>query len=387
MSIITKTEVKELAQIRKANCVSIYIPTHRFGEPTLEGKDALQLKNQLKAIKQKLTASGMHADEADRYLKPASDLLKDSEFWRNQSDGLAIFIAEGVFQKYTLPIHFEAFNYLSEEFYLKPLMPFFNDNGRFFLLNLQPGNIKFYSGNQYSITEIDLQDDLPERLEDVVGYDYEQKTLQFRTQQGGLSSTEGHFHGHSDENSDRKDELLRYFQVVNEGVMNLLNDKNKEPLLVACVDYHFPIYREANTYLHLYPDSISKTLRDVDVYLLHEHAWKILSSHFEKHKNHKLNQFNEFQGTGKTSRDIRQIISAAENGKIDALFLENRADILGNYDPKNHEIHLNGESDKKGISLMNLVAMKVFEQGGEVYLLDKKDMPNESSKVNALYRY
>ena len=36
---------------------------------------------------------------------------------------------------------------------------------------------------------------------------------------------------------------------------------------------------------------------------------------------------------------------------------------------------------------MNLAAIKTFLNGGKVYLLDKQDMPNKHSKINALYRY
>jgi len=36
---------------------------------------------------------------------------------------------------------------------------------------------------------------------------------------------------------------------------------------------------------------------------------------------------------------------------------------------------------------MNVAALKTFLNAGEVYLLDKKEMPNPNSRINALYRY
>ena len=119
------------------------------------------------------------------FLKPATDLLEDHEFWKNQSDGLAIFISKDLFRKFTLPLNFEEFSYVSNEFYLKPLMPVFNDDGLFYLLTLKADEVKFYEGTRNNITEIRIDDLVPSRLEDSVGYDHEQKNLQFRTQQGG----------------------------------------------------------------------------------------------------------------------------------------------------------------------------------------------------------
>ena len=386
MSILTKTEIEKLSKYRQPNAVSIFIPTHRFGEDTLEGKDALNLKNQLKEVSHKLEENGMHPNEIEKYLQPARDLLKESKYWRNQSDGLAIFINGDVFEKFEIPVHFEAFNYVSDEFYLKPLMPFFNENGRFYLLNLEIGNLKFYSCDKHYITEIDMKKDLPQRLEDVVGYDYEQKTLQFRTQQGNQGK--GQYHGHLDEDSDHKNEILRYFQDVDEAIMNLIESQHDAPLVVACLDYHFGLYKKANSYQQLYPENVEVTLRDTDLYLLHEKAWKKVKPHFSKKKKEKLAQFQELQGTGKTSKDIKQIVPAADNGKIDVLFIKNRAEeIMGTFDREKQDVHLNGEAEMRKRSLLNLAAMRVMAQGGDVYLLDKEEMPNDESSVNALFRY
>jgi DNA polymerase II large subunit len=81
-----------------------------------------------------------------------------------------------------LPLNFEEFSYVSNEFYLKPLMPVFNDDGLFYLLTLKADEVKFYEGMRDSITEIRIEDLVPSRIEDRVGYDHEQKNLQFRTQ-------------------------------------------------------------------------------------------------------------------------------------------------------------------------------------------------------------
>ena len=388
MSIITKQEVKELAQIKELPCISIFIPTHRGGKDTLEGKDAIMLKDQLKSVKEKLEQQGLSPYETEQFLEPCYELVNDSLFWRHQSDGLALFISIDFFKKYTVPVYFEEFNYVSNEFYLKPLMPLFNEDEQFYLLTLKMDEVKLYEGSKYSITEIKIDDLIPSQLQDRVGYDYEENNIQFRTQQG--NNGQGTFHGHGKQTSDDKNELLRFFRAVNDGLLEILNDGQTLPLVVACLDFHFPIYKEANTYQNLFPDHISGNPADEDIISLHEKALGVLNEYFSSTRKEKEDQFLQLHGTGKASSDMREVLLATVNGnggKVDTLFIENRADIFGVFDPENMNVDIQDFHKPSNTSLLNLAAVNVFEQGGKVYLVEKEEMPDSSSKVNALYRY
>lgn len=385
-NMIPKKELLELAEARQPLCVSIFIPTHRTGRETLKGEDSLLLKNQLKEVKLQLEGRGMNVADSEAFLKPAQELIENSEFWRHQSDGLAIFIAGNFFRKYSVPLYFEEYGYVSDEFYLKPLMPLFNGDGLFYLLALKMDEVKFYKGTRYSIAEIELSDRVPSRLEDVAGYDYEQKGLQFRTQPGNRGG--GMFHGHGEEaDAKMKNELLRYFRAVNNGILPLLPANHTPPLVLECLPFHFSIYQEVNTYRNLFSQPISRNSAEVDVLLLHEKAWGILQDYFDQHRREKIQQFLQWQGTGKTSSGIREILPEAFRGKVDALFLEKQADIFGTYHRETFEVELDEEHIATNISLLNLLAIKVFEQGGAVFLMEKEDMPDTSSPINALYRY
>lgn len=383
--MITKKKVLELSEIHSTFCVSIFIPTHRAGKETVSREDALNLKNQLKDIKLKLSQKGMSVQDIEKFVKPVNDLVNDSEFWRHQSDGLVIFLSDNLYEKYTVPVYFEEFNYLSNEFYLKPLMPLFNSDGLFYLLTLKMDEVKFYEGTRHSITEIVIADLIPSQIEDRVGYDYEQKSLQSRSQQGNKG--DGMFHGHGDSESELKNELMRYFRAIDKGLMTILHDDQKPPLVVCSLNFHFPIYREVNSYQNLFPQYISGNPADKDTFLLHEEAWELLQPYFSKTRQEKLDQFSKFIGTGKTSSDINKILPAALEGNVDTLFLENRVDIFGVYNPSPQEINIQDTHQIPNISLMNLVAMKVLIKGGTVYLFEKEDMPDVSSKINALFRY
>lgn len=384
MALISKQQIEELVNFHNTDCISIFIPTHRYGKDVSEGKDALLLKNQVRELKEKLKKKGKHVREIDQLLAPVEELISDGPFWSYQSDGLAIFLADNYFQKYTVPIHFEAFHYLSNEFYIKPLMPILIDDERFFVLTLKLDEVSLYEGSNYSMQDVIIEDLAPSRLEEVVGYDFEQRTLQFRgkpVQKGSMS-----FHGHGEGKNEHKNEILRYFRAVNDGLMKMLHDE-LPPMVVACLDHHFAIYKEVNTYTNLFPKPIAKNPSDLDVIELHGMARELLHPYFDKRRQERMAKFSQFNETGRTSSSISEIIPAALEGKIEVLFVENKADVFGVYNPNKSEVTTEEEHHTGNVSLLNLAATQVYLHGGQIYLLEKEEMPWNHSKVHALYRY
>ncbi|UJH91560.1 hypothetical protein LZ575_02195 [Antarcticibacterium sp. 1MA-6-2] len=389
MALISKEEFLDLAQFNNEICVSIFIPTHRGGKEVLEGENQKSLKSQLKDIKVKLTEKGISKERIDLIAEPILQLIDDKRFWRHQSDGLAVFASEGILKKFTLPINFEAHNYIAKEFYLKPLAPAFTGDGRFYLLELQISNVALYEATKYSIGEVKIDDITPDQLEDRVGYDYEEKNSKHKTQRNNIganadgTSTQ---HGYDAANRDRKNEFLRYFRAVDKGLDTILHDENV-PLVVACQDYLFPIYQEANSYKNLYDKCIPGNPADYrNMFELHAKAVEELEPFFTKEKDQKIKTFNELPPE-RTSTRVTDILPSIFEGKVDTLFLENREDLFGTFDENNMSVDVHNERREDSISLMNYAAKKVIEQGGSVYLIESAFMPEKESKMNALLRY
>lgn len=115
-------------------CVSLFMPTHRSGEKTRQ--DPILLQNILRQAEEKLIEKGMRTIDARTLLEPAHNLEGYSPFWRHLNDGLAMYIAQGVFRYYTLPLAFETQLIIAEHFYIKPLLPLLSGDRRFYLLPL-----------------------------------------------------------------------------------------------------------------------------------------------------------------------------------------------------------------------------------------------------------
>ena len=98
-------------------------------------------------------------------------------------------------------------------------------------------------------------------------------------------------------------------------------------------------------------------------------------------------QFHELSKSGKTSTDLNEIITAAQDGKVDTLFLKKNGDILGQYKTEPELQDSGNITNSTGVPLLNFAALKVFEQGGKVFLEGEEDLPDSSSEINAVFRY
>ena len=384
MKTIIKKDIERLSKFHGSNSISIYIPTHRSGKDVIEKLDTKVLKNELKLVKNKLQQNELNENQIESFVAPIQELLENSGFWRKQTDGLTIFLGKDFFETYKLPIHFEPFNYVGSSFYLKQLMPIFVGDGTFYFMVLQLEDVKLYKMTRESITEVKINHLIPLRLEESVGYDYEEKGLQFRSQNMSYGSVT--YHGHSESDHDHKDEILRYFREINKGLMTLLENENS-PMLVASQDYLFSIYKGVNTYKYLLENHVTCDSEETDKFLLHKKAWKIMDPIFDKERIEKIDRFKQFDSTERTSSDINDILPAAFQGKIDTLFVEKGKDIFGIYDEIKHKVEVRENPEITTVSLLNMAAIKTFLKGGKVYLMDRDDMPNPYSKVNALYRF
>ena len=98
MALVSRDELGELMETRLNPSVSIFLPTHRAGKEIQQ--DPIRLKNLLTEAEKRLITGGMRTPDARDFLAPASSLLNDGWFWRHQSDGLAIFLNQGLSRSY-----------------------------------------------------------------------------------------------------------------------------------------------------------------------------------------------------------------------------------------------------------------------------------------------
>jgi len=383
MDMITLNDLKSLSAEKSTICVSIFLPTHRSGKETEQ--DPIRFRNLIKKVENQMLKNGMRRLEVENFLKPANDLLIKPGFWKHQSDGLVVYISSKIFKFFRLPISFEELTVVSTNFHLKPLLPFFARDGHFYLLALSQNQIRLLEGTRHTIDEIEIEEVLPSFAE-AMQFDSFFKDVQFHT---GTSASQGvvsaaMFHGHDPSDDDRK-RLLRWLQKLDDELSTLIAGE-KSPLILAGVEYLFPIYKEANSFPHIVEEGIPGNPEEMSPIELHEKAWPIIRPIFSKLEEEAQDKYFELKAKDQTSNIIEEIVPAALHGRVDTIFVTVGRQIWGSFLEDDLTVRIHKEHQTGDEDLLNLAAIQTFLNGGTVYAIDPMDMPDESF-VAAILRY
>lgn len=385
MATTKKEQVERLAQHTSEICISVYLPTHRFGDDVVQGKDKTVLKNQLREIYSRLGDRGIPKRKIDELTQPIQKLYEDTNFWNHQTDGLAIFLSENLFETFHLPRTVRKIVSISDRFHVIPMITQLEPAGDYFILAADLKNTAFYRASKTEIQNITEEiDDFPVQLEDVVGYDLDQDHLQFRTQQAGPG--QALYHGQGAGKDSRKSEILQFMRGLNDKLITYLRKENI-PLIFFGQEYLFPIYQEANQYQHLLKDCVAMHPGNLNIKEIHDKTWEVIRPVLIQTRDDKISEFHRHHGTGRTVTDIKSILRMAVQGRVDTLFVPRDDDLYGTYDMDSNEVEVDDTPESPHPSLINIAAIYTFLQGGNIYAMNRTELPDEKSRANALLRY
>ncbi|MFH4968075.1 hypothetical protein V8G61_07705 [Gaetbulibacter sp. M240] len=381
MKGLNRKKIEQLAAVHEPECISVYIPTHRFGRAVQEQKDNLRLKNEIRHVKEALVAAGLSEDIIERKIKPIVSLVDDHDFWRHQSQGLAILASNEVFETFNLPFAPEPFNYVNSSFYLKPLIVNFTDGFNFYLLRLESDKVKLFEVTDDSITEQNLKDLMPLVLQETVGYDFKENNLQYRSVQKGSKAMAMHGYGAGKDDSDL--EIQKFFRAVNKAILPELNAKGL-PLVISGSDHLFAMYKKINSYKNLFAKHLPESLKTHSLKVIKLRAQELVAPLRREQRNHKIKDFKDKAYTEETAFDMKSIFKAIFNKKVDTLFLKRNYEAWGTYNPETSDLVIGRKHSPPNVELTNLAVVTLFLQGRSIYELKSDDMPFSSSSWNAI---
>ncbi len=383
MDVITMAELVTLLTEYPGWHVSLFMPTHQAGRETEQ--DPIRFKNLLREAELRLLDKGLRSPDVREMLEPAQRLLQQPGFWRNQSHGLAVFFTAEAFHSYRLPLPFEELVMISHRFHFKPLLPFFASDGHFYILALSQNQLRLLEGTRDTVDEIDLES-MPQSMAEALQYERFEKQSQFHT--GSTSANTGDragvFHGHDPSDED-KNTLLRWFHRVDDTLPNMLTGK-QSPLVLAGVEYLFPLYKEANSYPHLVADGIPGSPEELSLAELHTRAWDLVQPIFMQAQEAATARYNQLVGTGQTTTDVEEAVLAAHHGRVEVLFVAVGIQVWGDFDPDTNAVHIHQEAEPGDGDLLDLAAIQSILNGGTVYAVAPEKVPGGTA-VAAVFRY
>lgn len=382
MDIMTLNELRPLAERHEEPCISLYMPTHRIWSEAPQ--DVIRFRNLIKRAAERIDALYPDDDEARALLDPARELVDDDEFWRHQSDGLALFLSPDYFETFRVARSFTEEATVGHRFNVTPLLPVFTGDGRYYVLAVSQNRVRLLEGSRTSVEEIHPEG-LPENLLDALGDESSSRSLQFHTGTSGASGARSAMYYGHDASNHTKDMVLRYFRRIDNGLRRVIAAEHV-PLVLACVDSLLPIYREANSYPHLLDDAIAGNPDELKPEELRTQAWNLVSPWYQRSRETAISRYLTLSETEKTGNAIEEVLPEAYFGRVDTLLVAAGMQVPGMFSPSAGEVDLDVSDTEDSEDLLNTAAIHTLLNGGKVYAIPPDEMPAGVSCA-ALYRY
>jgi hypothetical protein len=385
MDTICANDIKMLIQNGGGAHVSIFMPTHHRGG--VDQQDPIRLKNLLRNAEEKLAAKGLRQPEARSLLKPAETLLTDNLFWRQQSDGLALFIEANQYFYYRLPFTLKEEVGVGERFYIRPIVPMLSNCGLYYVLAISHNENRLLQCTPSASIRISLGD-IPRDMSAALHYETPDNRVQYHVPSpaggsnfGGaaaIQSGEG-----SRPNYDKRN-TLQYFSQVNKGVIKYLKEETA-PMVLAAVDYLHSLYRTANSYRNLLPEGILGNPDGVSDETLREQATAVVQPYFDKARRDAVADFHKSAGTGFTATGLANVVIAALEGRVRFLFIDGLAQQWGKFE-KNNTVAVHGQAEPGDDDLIDFAAYQTLKHGGSIYVMKPEEVPG-SALLSAILRF
>jgi hypothetical protein len=375
MERFTPELLGDLACWSESPCVSLYLPLDPK-HPQIAA-DRVMLKDLVADARRQLEATTIRRPAIDALLAPVESLLV-AERWPLGFRGYGLFNAPGRSLELSLDVGVPAVAVVADRFVVTPLVGALADTGSFYLLAISQGRVRLFRGGHAGLTEIEVPD-LPASSADALWYEHHERQLSVHGgSHQGVDRITGVQHGSPSDRDLRKQQLVRFFRIVDEALWGVLHDK-KAPLLVAGVEFELAVYREANHYPHLAATVDTGNPDQLGLDELHAKVWPTAATVLDTTRRQLLERV---ASSSEQLVSLAAISTACQEGRVGALFV--RPDDLS-WGPagtaEEHPQRLPGDIDLVSAAISDALA-----QGATIYPARPGELPLGVS-IAAIPRY
>lgn len=384
MHRLTRDRVRFLAAREENNCVSMYLPTHRAGPEVRQ--NPIAFRGLLSDARRALAAREVPQERAEATLRRAEELVDDREFWQNQGEGLAVFAGDDDTWIFRLPIPVDRLVIVGRRFHLKPVVPLLVHDGRYFVLALSLNRVRVFEATRFTMRELDLPG-VPASLEDVVGADWEQRSLQLHmSTPAGDGSRTAEYHGHGVGHDDTDAEVEVFLRQVDGGLRSQLPDA-VAPLVVASVTELYGEFRKITQHRNVVDGFIRGNPDVLDERDLIESGWRLVEPSFAARRAVAADRIRARLGTGRAIQQLQEVVVAAADGRVDELFVARGVERWGRFERGSRSVVLHGAPESQDEDLLNRATVEAITHDAEVFVVPPEDVPSDGSPVAAALRY
>lgn len=384
MELLTTELIKELLSIGSTPCLSLYMPTYRSHPENLQ--DPIRFQNLVKQFEESLLEQ-YSAIEVKKFLEPYLTLNNNSEFWGHTLDGLAVLGSTEFFKVIRLPIAVQEFAVVADSFNTKPLRQYLQSADRYHVLGLSLHEIKLFEGNRHSLVEVDLPPDFPRTITEALGDELTGKhtTVASYGGTGGESSDMHHGHGGKKDEVDKDAE--RFFNIIAKTIHENYSKPTGLPLILAALPEHHSLFQKLSKNPLLLHEGININPASISTDKMIKLAWEVVEPVYLQKLKDLVKKFEQAKANNLGSDNIKEVIKAAEAGRVDTILIEKNRVIAERLRNKNTGTFKQADLTKPILDdLLDDIGELVTKMGGEVLFIPSEKMPSKTG-IAALYRY
>ena len=371
--IVTFDDLKQLARTG-GPCITIVVPI-----PTpLELSP--RMKNAARVVERSLTERGLDSGAVQSLLEPVRELAEAVETARIWSNALILFRSPELFRYFLLHRREPEMQTVEERFQVRPLLAAVTREQRFALLGLNQQHIRILECTQHRAGRAGLRGLVPTNLKDWLQMRPPDHVLDNRSTGGpSIGSMKGVVFGTSSDREREDKYLAHFFKAVDEGVNKLLPERT-ERLLLAGVEEEVALYRRVSVYPRIFKNAVEGSPDGVSDAELHRRAMDAVMGEPSEALEKSLSHFEKHRDDVRVVSDVRAVIKAAWEGRVSDLFVSERAEFRGAWNPET----LEADPTDPREDLLNAAALQTLLQGGEAFSLEEKEMPDGRDAIAVL---
>ncbi len=370
-------------------CISIYLPIIREGNEVVQPQ--VRLRTLLRQAEDHLRTFDLTVPRIRDIQQPAWDLLDEPFFWATAREGVAIFLSDGPSMVFTLDQAPEEKMVIDDHFVVRPLLETDTPDAEYLLLAISRSSARIYRGSRTKLIPIPVSD-FPESLDSIISvYDFEKQRRQYGGRPTGGHGAAPGVVNHGLENRKDRDRLMveAYCREIDARILERWS-KEDLPLVLACVEYLFGIYQKISKNPRLLDEYIPGSPDHLSEIELRDRAFAIVQRHLPDQRSEDWALAQSFFGSERIRENIRQIIEAADHGRVDKLFIPRGRILPGWFDEIRREIRRPAPDETihpfTHCDLLEEAAVRALNSGAQIYAIDPDQIPAGADAV-ALLRY
>lgn len=337
-------------------------------------REQIKFKNQLKKV-QDLLKKECNEATGDALIEQMEKVPNDKSFWSVNKGTVAFFFTPDETYYYRLSTRIQDSVEIGERPNVLPILQEFQYIDNYYLLCLNYDRFSLYKGMLDKIEPLELPEDAPSTIEEVMGYEYSDPQ-QITGGRAGSSNV----HGTTELSDEREKDMKTYYLTIDHFIFENYTRDTQLPLVLFALTENQAAFREVSKNKKLSEERIESSPSQLNHQQIEKEVAKLSERVIKNCHDAILSRFRETAPQYKLEDQLQDMVIASIEGRIDILFIDNNAEVKGS-------IKQNGRLDYGGNNnILNQIALNVMSTDGKVYVLEKEQMP-EMKDIAAILRY